>query len=352
MDSFAFAELVSGRRRGPLATMLRSGLQIASWGYRGGVAWRNRRFDRGRREIHHAPIPVISVGNLTAGGTGKTPMVEWICRWLRAHDRRVAILSRGYGAERDGVNDEALQLEQLLPDVPHLQDPDRVRLAEIAYEELESEILVLDDGFQHRRLHRDLDLVLIDATNPFGFGHLLPRGLLREPKQSLARADLVILTRVDQVDPVELEKLRREVRRLAPSRPVVETSHHATRLLSTDGEMKPLGGSGEAGMRVVAFCGIGNPSSFRRTLEQVGYEVVDLKTYPDHHRFRREDLAELDRWSRGHTHAERVVCTHKDLVKIQRREIGGKPLSAVCVELRMRAGEVQLEQAMQSILER
>ncbi len=131
-------------------------------------------------------MPVVSIGNLTAGGTGKTPCVEYVVRFYRALDRRVAILSRGYGG--DGArNDEALVLEENLPDVPHLQGADRVALAHIAIEELESEIVVLDDGFQHRRLARDLDLVLIDATAPWGHGYLLPRGLLREPPGSLKR---------------------------------------------------------------------------------------------------------------------------------------------------------------------
>src|SRR5205807_5814849 len=176
---------------------------------------------------------VISVGNLTVGGTGKTPCVEYVARRLRTWDRRVAILSRGYGGD-GGANDEALVLEDNLPDVPHLQGADRVALAKIAVEELESDALVLDDGFQHRRLARDLDLVLIDATQPWGFGYQLPRGLLRESPRGLKRAGAVLLTRCDQVDAAALARLGDQVARLAPQAPVIETSHRPTAWLAAE----------------------------------------------------------------------------------------------------------------------
>src|SRR5207244_2544053 len=151
---------------------------------------------RGWKRVERAGVPVVSVGNLTLGGTGKTPCVEYVCRFYRGLDLLVAILSRGYGAEH-GPNDEALVLEEDLPDVPHLQGADRVALARVAVEELESEVLVLDDGFQHRRLGRDLDIVLLDALEPFGLGRLFPPGLLREPVGSLRRAGVVVLSGAD-----------------------------------------------------------------------------------------------------------------------------------------------------------
>src|SRR5262249_25007278 len=152
--------------------------------------------------VHKAPVPVVSVGNLTVGGTGKTPAVEYVARFYRGLDARVAILIRGYGST-EGRNDEALVLEQNLPDVPHLQGRNRAELAQVAAEELESEILVLDDGFQHWRLARNLDIVLIDATRPWGHGRIFPRGLLREPRRSLRRAHAVLLTRCNQVAATE-----------------------------------------------------------------------------------------------------------------------------------------------------
>src|SRR5262249_25329340 len=158
------------------------------------------------------------------GGTGKTPCVEYIARFYREMGLLVAILSRGYGAEH-GPNDEALVLEENLPDVPHLQGADRVGLARAAVQELESEVLVLDDAFQHRRLARDLDIVLVDATNPWGHGHLLPRGLLRESPHGLRRAGVVVLTRCDQVSDQERAKLSDRVAGLTLRAAVVETKH-------------------------------------------------------------------------------------------------------------------------------
>ena len=126
---------------------------------------------------------MISVGNLTTGGTGKTPVVCFLAKWFRGNGIRVGIVSRGYGRGDADANDEALELYARLPDVPHVQDPDRVAAATIAVDELEVQLILMDDGFQHRRLHRDLDLVVIDATEPFGFGHLLPRVYCENPSR-------------------------------------------------------------------------------------------------------------------------------------------------------------------------
>src|SRR5262249_34034553 len=159
-----YRALIDGQRRGAWPALQRTGLRLASLPYGWGVCLRNWRYDRGWTRTRRAAVPVVSVGNLTAGGTGKTPCVEDVAAWFRQRDVRVAILSRGY-ASQGGLNDEALVLEENLPDVPHLQGADRAALADAAVEELESEVLLLDDGFQHRRLARDLDLVLLDATN-------------------------------------------------------------------------------------------------------------------------------------------------------------------------------------------
>ena len=182
INSEAWYAVIRGQRRGPVAMAARAGLRLASWPY-GFATWaRNRAFDRGWKTVHRAAVPVVSVGNLTLGGTGKTPCVEWVAKFFRERGVQVAIISRGYGAEA-GRNDEAMVLEENLPDVPHLQGADRVARAATAVEELESELLVLDDGFQHRRIHRDLDVVLIDATCPPTRDRLFPRGTLREASE-------------------------------------------------------------------------------------------------------------------------------------------------------------------------
>lgn len=332
--------MVSGRRKGPAAAALRAALRLAETPYAAAVAWRNRRYDSGRWPVERVGVPVISVGNLTLGGSGKTPMVEWLARWLRRRDVRVTIVSRGYGAETGSQNDEALELEERLPDVPHLQNPDRVAAARLAIEEFECQAIVLDDGFQHRRLARDLDLVLVDALEPFGFGHVFPRGTLREPLAALARADAVALSRADLVEPAERARLKAAVERYAPKTVWLEAAHAPRRLISASGESRPI--EELAGRRVAAFCGIGNPAGFRLTLERLGATIAGFREFPDHHAFQRSDIEELARWAES-LDASLLVCTAKDLVKLRVERIGAKPLWAVVVELEILAGLSELE---------
>jgi tetraacyldisaccharide 4'-kinase len=292
-------------------------------------------------------VPVVSVGNLTVGGTGKTPCVEYIARFYRDLDLRVAVLSRGYGAGH-GPNDEALVLEENLPDVPHLQGADRAELARIAVEELESDVLVLDDGFQHRRLRRDLDLVLIDATAPWGHGYLLPRGLLREPVGSLRRAGVVLVTRCDLVAPEAVQDIRRRVERVAPAVPVVETAHRPAAWANAGGAIESL----EAlhGRPVAAFCGLGNPDAFRQTLGQLGLNVVAWRTFPDHYPYARADVEELQFWARQHPAETVLATTQKDLVKIALDRLGDRELWALQIQLQVRSGHDVLEQALRQVL--
>lgn len=348
-DSSNFHEIVSGRKRGPAAMLFRGLLRVAEVPYTLAVQLRNRRFDRSVSAIERVEVPVISIGNLTLGGTGKTPMVKWVARYLRANDLRVAILSRGYGATEGAKNDEALELEQSLPDVPHLQSPDRVAIARTAIEELESQVLLQDDGFQHRRLGRDLDIVLIDATQPFGFGHVFPRGTLREPLRGLGRAGVVCLTRADRVSPQERESIRSRVARLAPQAHWCEVVHAPQSLLDAAGNLAPL--SQLAGRRVAAFCGIGNPAAFRSTLEGVGATVVHWREFPDHHAFTAADVESLTREITT-AQVDHVVCTHKDLVKLRVGELGGVSLWAVVVEMDFLSGREGFERAIAGAVQR
>src|SRR4051812_35824646 len=189
-----FRAIVLGESRDFAAHGWRTLLSVLEVPYSLAVRWRNWQYDRSPRRTTRVSVPVISVGNLTLGGTGKTPLVEWIARWLRNEAVRVTIVSRGYGATEGARNDEALELEQKLPDVPHLQNPNRVEGAKPAIEELSCQVILLDDGFQHRRLARDLDIVVLDALDPWGGGRVFPRGLLREPITGLRRAHAVVLS--------------------------------------------------------------------------------------------------------------------------------------------------------------
>lgn len=339
--------LISGQRRGPLATATRLGLWLASWPYGFVARTRNTLFDLGRKRTYRAAVPVVSVGNLTLGGTGKTPCVEWVARFFREREVQVAILSRGYGSEQ-GRNDEALVLEENLPDVPHLQGPDRVALAATAVEELESELLVLDDGFQHRRLGRDLDVVLIDATRPPARDYVFPRGTLREPPSGLKRAGAILLTRCDQVPTDEVEALRAWVLRRVPNVPVATTEHRPMELVGCDGATESL--ELLRGKTVGAFCGIGNPQAFRHTLEALGAVVTDLRVFPDHHPYTCEDVDALGRWAEALPTGAALATTQKDFVKLRVPALGGRPLWAVRVGLHFREGEEAFAERLERII--
>jgi tetraacyldisaccharide 4'-kinase len=360
----AFRDLVSGRRRGAAASLLRGALRVGETCYTGAVRWRNRRYDRGAAAVHHLDVPVISVGNLTLGGTGKTPLVQWIARWFQQHGVRVGIVSRGYGAGKGDspraekgtvpfsgpggrkANDEALELERLLPGVPHVQNPDRLAAARAAIAQSGCQVIVLDDGFQHRSVARNLDIVLLDALEPFGFGHVFPRGLLREPVEGLRRADLIVLTRADLVDPPKRVEIWHAVRAHAPAALRAEAIHAPRMLVSASGEEMPL--EAIRGRKVAAFCGIGNPAGFRHTLETCGCQVAGFREFPDHCRYTPSELDRLADWCRG-LGAAAAVCTGKDLVKIPGDRLGSIPLWAVRIEMEFLSGQDALESRLRQL---
>jgi tetraacyldisaccharide 4'-kinase len=338
--------LINGQRRGLWPGLQRVGLHLVSFPYGWAVRLRNGLYGSGWKRSNQAAVAVVSIGNLTLGGTGKTPCVEYVARLYRQHDLRVAILSRGYGSQ-EGRNDEALVLEENLPDVPHLQGADRSALARIAVEELESEILILDDGFQHRRLKRDLDLVLVDATDPWGHGYLFPRGLLREPLGSLRRADVVLLTRSDQVDQGTLARIQRTVVSHAPNVPMARASHKPVELCNGQ-NAAPL--EALKAHPVAAFCGIGNPQAFRQTLTNLGAELSDFLIFPDHHAYTRADVEELRGWARKQAKQCIVVTTQKDLVKLRLAQLGGRALWALRIWLHVEDGDEMLQKKILSVV--
>lgn len=342
----AFREIISGRRRGFVAAVVRGLLSIVEIPYSIVVGIRNRRFDRDATRVHRVAVPVISVGNLTLGGTGKTPVVAWLARWFRERDVRVCIVSRGYGAKDGQLNDEARELESRLPDVPHLQNPDRVAAATVAIEELETQLIILDDGFQHRRIHRDLNILLVDATEPFGFDHVFPRGTLREPLTGAVRADIVAITKCEHTAADRLVEIESHYQQLAPRATFVRMEQRPKRLLSSSGAERPL--SELFGRRTAVFCAIGNPSAFRSTLDDCGCEVVAFREFPDHHDFDRSDIESILRWA-DEARPELLICTHKDLVKINVDRLGEYPLYALAIDVDVIDGLAELESRLQQI---
>ncbi len=343
-------DLLSGRSISLSSILMRAGLWCLSQPYTAFTWARNLAYDRRWKGVGKAAVPVISVGNLTAGGTGKTPAVAMLARWFREHNIRVGILSRGFGAGIDGRNDEAKELELLLPDVPHLQKPDRLSSAMIATEELGMQLLLLDDGFQHRRIHRDLEIVLLDAREPFGFGYMLPRGLLREPVRSLRRADIVMATRADQVDPQRLAEIRTRVQRYNPKAAWLESEHKPIRLRNSIGEYHSI--DWLCGKNVLGTCGLGNPMGFMQTLRSCGANVVSSMFFPDHHNYSSHDIHSLEKEANeGDIPCDAILCTGKDLAKIDSPRIGKYELWCLDVELTIRTGTPILEEFLNRIVD-
>jgi len=323
VDEIAFRDVISGRRHGLPAALVRCGLSGLAIPYKTAVSVRNWCYDHGWKRTFAVHVPIVSVGNLTAGRTGKTRVVSFLAHWFQTRGVRVGIVSRGYRADCEQGNDEKRVLDQLCPGVPHIQQGNRVAAATAACRQHACQLLILDDGFQHRRLRRDLDILLIDASNPWGFGHLLPRGLLREPIASLKRADLVVLTRVNQCSPAQKQSLTTQLERHGRLDCCIEVVFRPDRLVSSAGETQPP--DRFTGRSVIAFCGIGNPEAFHQTLQQIEFDVREFIAFSDHHKYSDQDLKLLDDHA-TQVDAEALITTQKDLVKLDRTHLGQHPL--------------------------
>lgn len=329
-----FKSIVSGENQSILGDIARSSLGFLSKGYEKAVSMRNAKFDEGKG-VTKVTVPVISVGNITAGGTGKTPMVRFICDVLTQKGLHPTVLSRGYRAEdnkkniiisKDGTmlveptisGDEAWLLAKVLQKSNVIIGRERSKSAEIAINELGADCLVMDDGFQHRALARDIDIVLIDASNPFGYDYVLPRGLLREPLSGLHRASIIILTKVDQVAPGVVSGIRKRLAHMLPNTPVYETIHKPQCMYTLDEWANGENGSSVDTYqkhRIMAVSGIGNPQSFTQTLTDIGYNVVYTMPFGDHHNFENDDVVDI--WKEAFAHQADAICiTEKDAVKL------------------------------------
>lgn len=350
MDEQRYLELISEPSPSIGVRLVRAVLRVASWFYAAVMSARNRMFDWRLRPIHKTPVPVISVGNLTTGGTGKTPIVALLIDWLTAAGHRPGIVSRGYKQLSASGNDEARVLELLCPGVPHVQNRDRVAAArDVAARDVAArdeaagsgcDVIVADDAFQHRRLARVLDIVLIDARCPWGHGYVSPRGLLRESKSGLRRADVVILTRADQVDAQTRTLIWTDVRRWQPNAPAIEVAFRPDSLVDATGQRHALD---VIDGPVFAFCGIGNPDAFRSTLEQHGLAICDFHRFADHHHYTQPDVAEMNRLAHQ-AGATWLLTTVKDLVKLESDWLLDERVLALDIRAEFLCGEANLRE--------
>jgi len=307
----------------PRQTWFRAALTPLSWLYGTWMTRRNAHYDRPGAAAH-ASVPVVSVGNLSAGGTGKTPMVRWLAETMLRRDVRPAIVSRGYGGSAgagpvvvshgDGARctagvagDEPWMLANAVPGAIVVVGSNRAAGARKAVE-LGARLVLLDDGFQHRALARDLDIVLLDRTRPFDRDRLLPVGYLREPSSSLGRADWIIITR--SASPQGAERLQDAIRALNPKAGILHADH------STAGFIDAAGAATPQPSRAVAFCAIGNPDRFRTDLERLGVSIAAFHAYADHRRIDESTLGKLRRQAADE--AAVLITTEKDLARIGR----------------------------------
>ena len=318
---------------------------------------------------------VISLGNITVGGTGKTPTAQRLAKEIRDMGYRVVILNRGYRAKfygevgivSDGENlnmdateagDEAYMLAKHLPNVPVLIGARRAVTGQYAIEHFGAQVVILDDGYQHWQIIRDLDILLIDAVSVFGNGHLLPRGTLRESISHISRADVCLLTKVDQAGEGSCELIRETVRRYNSSALLVESIHQPRCLIPLADWSTDLSGEGISvdtinGRRVMAVSAIGNPASFERTLRDLGAEIISSLRYPDHHDYTIMEMEDILRQADSFA-AEMIIVTEKDAVKIPdevARESWSIPIFVISVEVTFRAGAQDFELMLRRRLE-
>lgn len=257
--------------------------------------------------------PVISVGNITWGGTGKTPFVSMLVQYLRSKGRKPAVLIRGYSTGPSGVSDEAEMLKTELDGIPVGVGADRVRSAQNILSSQDVDVFILDDGFQHRQVKRDLDIVLLDATNPFGNGQLIPRGILREPLTALTRGQIIVLSKVNLADR-DLTQIEGKVRELNPAALILRSTQMPEAVVNFVSEEEfPL--SILTGQKLVAFCAIGNPAGFEAMLKGLGVEVVKFIAFPDHHEYNAEDVKRLFAFADNNKCS--LITTAKDEVKLR-----------------------------------
>jgi len=351
LNQDSYRNLVSRQSGGLFNWLLLVLLRAVSMLYAIGICVRNLCYDKGWLKTRGVSVPVISIGNITTGGTGKTPLVIWMCKLLHEKGKACAILTRGYKAEQGKLTDEPAILAKLCPDAKIVINSDRFAGAVKATEELGAEVLVMDDGFQHRRLRRNLDILAVDAMCPFGYSRLLPAGLLREPVISIRRADAVVITRFNRVSHEKTEELKKQIECISPGIVVAMAVHKNLEAKLIKGQSLSIDELREK--KIFAFCGIGNPKGFLDQLNDYGLTIVGSKVYNDHYQYCEMDVSDIYQEA-VFLGADLILSTQKDWVKtallLQKKE--EIPFAYLSVEIEFLEGadkiETLLDKAMAS----
>ena len=348
--------VVRAWQRGASPTSSRA-LDVAGAGYRGLLGAREWLYARGVLKCRALGVPVVSIGNVTVGGTGKTPAVELAVRTLMERDHRPAVLSRGYGRRSGGIRvvadgtsirldaheggDEPFLLARRLPGVPVIVGPNRYAAGRQAVDRFGVSAIVVDDGFQHRTLVKDLEIVMVRARAPWGNGRLLPGGPLREPLAALGRADLIVVTGIGGPD--DGAEVAAATRVHAPGVPLVTARHVLTECWQA-GTMAYLGPDALRGLKLFGFAGIGSPEGFRQTLADAGAIEAGFARFADHHWYTHDDLAALEQRAAAAS-ATGLVTTEKDWTRLRQLPPPAIPLYVLAIRLALVSGSAHWQAA-------
>ena len=369
-------EIVSGKRNDRFARLTRGALSTVSKIFGAAVKGRTRMYEHGIIKRSWPGCFVISIGNITVGGTGKTPITETFARELTKGGRKVAIVSRGYKSKspslkwrrkhkqlypttrvvHDGKNlllgarmsgDEPYMLARNLKDVVVIVDPDRVRGSRYAISHFGVDTIILDDGMQHVRLQRQVDVVLIDATCPFGYEKLLPAGLLREPLSELRRATHIIITKSKGVN---IEPIKEVIRKYNKAAEIMSCYYEPISLINLHTE-EEVSIDVLKNSNVFVMTGIAQPDGFSNLLGELGAIVQRVYTYPDHHRFKREEIEHVYRRAKN-WHADAIIITEKDSVRFS-KQAGSKirqcPVYYLKIDIKIQSGERSFSDCIMNI---
>jgi tetraacyldisaccharide 4'-kinase len=344
-----YERLVSGAQKGILPALLRRLLGLLSLLYLGAFYVRKALYSLHIIKVQSLPCKVVSVGNITLGGTGKTPFAVYVSRLIAQMGVKTAIITRGYKQTATTASDEVLLLQELAPEIPVYVGANRYLTGERALRETGAQCIILDDGFAHWRLARDLNIVLLDSLNPLGHGSIFPRGTLREPLSGLARASAFVLTKTDHCPKDVLGKLRNYLATNYPDVPQILTRHKPTHLEEMQSRKRvPL--EFLKGKRISAFCGIGNPQGFHGILKQLGADVASFRIFSDHFRYSQKPLSLLEDKSLV-LKSDALITTHKDAVKI-RSYIFALPVLSLEIEIEVIENADKLSQILAGIFQK
>lgn len=351
MNQDWFRKILAKQKSSSGERLLFGFLCFASVFYRFGIYIRGLLYKSGLKKSYKADKPVISIGNITTGGTGKTPLVIWVCNYLAEKKQKCGVLTRGYKAGKGIMTDEPAMLAKACKGTNVIIDADRVKGAARAVKESGCDVLVMDDGFQHIRLKRDINILTIDATCPFGFDRLLPAGLLREPLNAIKRADAVLLTRTDQADDDTIRKIEEKLSAIKKDMAIAKTVHRPLKVVCLKNEEFEISALKEK--KVYAFCGIGNPNAFFKTLELSGIKTVAQRIYNDHYNFSEQDLRDIYEEAR-YLEADIILSSQKDWVKTALFwDINAEILFGyLAIELLFTAGQDKIEQLINGIIQK